>query len=427
MAEKTVDKLRKTDEEWRKQLTDHQYKVMRKHGTERAFSGIYWDHHDKGTYTVRVLRRSRSSAPSTSSTRAPAGRATGSPTSPAAVETPGGLELLHEAHRGALRALRRPSRPRLRRRPGADRPALLHQLGVAQVREEVGTAGQAAGFAGVPVRLPAGGPAATSCNNAARMKFLFDLFPVILFFVAFKLADIYVATGVAIAATFAQIGWLQAARAQGRDDAVGRASRSSWCSAARRCALHDETFIKWKPTVLYWLFAAVLAGGELLLPPQPDPHDARRAARRCPTRPGASSTGAGSRSSPSWASANLYVAFNFSTDTWVNFKLFGGMGLMLVFVLGQGLFLAQVRGREGHDRRSRVADPRAARRARARGARTRRRERAARRSRRRRAAAAATTACMIVSPHFRGQGTVDAPSHGVRRARSDDAAGRSTR
>jgi len=51
MAEKTVEKLRKTDEEWRKQLTDHQYKVMRKHGTERAFSGIYWDHHDRGTYT----------------------------------------------------------------------------------------------------------------------------------------------------------------------------------------------------------------------------------------------------------------------------------------------------------------------------------------------------------------------------------------
>jgi peptide-methionine (R)-S-oxide reductase len=51
MAEKTVDKVRKTDEEWRKQLTDHQFKVMRKHGTERAFSGIYWDHHENGTYT----------------------------------------------------------------------------------------------------------------------------------------------------------------------------------------------------------------------------------------------------------------------------------------------------------------------------------------------------------------------------------------
>jgi peptide-methionine (R)-S-oxide reductase len=51
MAEKTADKIRKSDEEWRKQLTDHQYKVTRRHGTERAFSGIYWDHHDKGTYT----------------------------------------------------------------------------------------------------------------------------------------------------------------------------------------------------------------------------------------------------------------------------------------------------------------------------------------------------------------------------------------
>ena len=39
--------------------------------------------------------------------------------------------------------------------------------------------------------------------------------------------------------------------------------------------------------------------------------------------------------------ANLVVAFNFSTDDWVNFKLFGGMGLMLVFVLGQGLLLSK--------------------------------------------------------------------------------------
>ncbi len=51
MAEKSDEKICKSDEEWRKQLTDHQYKVTRGHGTERAFSGIYWDHHDKGTYT----------------------------------------------------------------------------------------------------------------------------------------------------------------------------------------------------------------------------------------------------------------------------------------------------------------------------------------------------------------------------------------
>ena len=50
MTEKTADKIRKTDEEWRKQLTDLEYKVARKHGTEPAFSGAYWDHHDKGMY-----------------------------------------------------------------------------------------------------------------------------------------------------------------------------------------------------------------------------------------------------------------------------------------------------------------------------------------------------------------------------------------
>ncbi|MGH8679995.1 MAG: peptide-methionine (R)-S-oxide reductase MsrB [Burkholderiales bacterium] len=50
MTEKTDDKLRKTDEEWRKQLTALEYKVARKHGTEPAFSGAYWDHHDPGMY-----------------------------------------------------------------------------------------------------------------------------------------------------------------------------------------------------------------------------------------------------------------------------------------------------------------------------------------------------------------------------------------
>lgn len=50
MDDKTVAKIVKTDAEWRRQLTDEQYRVARKHGTERAFSGRYWDHHEQGMY-----------------------------------------------------------------------------------------------------------------------------------------------------------------------------------------------------------------------------------------------------------------------------------------------------------------------------------------------------------------------------------------
>src|SRR5215470_16535095 len=171
------------------------------------------------------------------------------------------------------------------------------------------------------------------------MKFLFDLFPVVLFFVAFKLFDIYVATAVAIAATFLQIGWL---KWRGR-----KVDAMMWVTLAiivvfggATLLLHDETFIKWKPTVLYWLFAAVLAGAELLFR-----KNLIRAALSGQVKLPDAVWG---RLNWSWAAffafmgaANLYVAFNFSTDTWVNFKLFGGMGLMLVFVLIQAVFLAR--------------------------------------------------------------------------------------
>ena len=171
------------------------------------------------------------------------------------------------------------------------------------------------------------------------MKFLFDLFPVILFFVAFKLSDIYVATGAAIAATFAQVGWL---KLRGR-----KVDPMLWASlgiiavfGGATLALHDETFIKWKPTVLYWLFAAVLAGAELLA--------GKNLLRSLLGAQLELPDHAWRRLSWSWigffafmGAANLFVAYRFSTEAWVNFKLFGGMGLMLLFVLAQGLFLAK--------------------------------------------------------------------------------------
>ncbi|HKW39447.1 MAG TPA: septation protein A [Burkholderiales bacterium] len=171
------------------------------------------------------------------------------------------------------------------------------------------------------------------------MKFLFDLFPVLLFFIAFKLFDIYVATAAAIAATFLQIGWLKLKRR--------KVDKMMWVTliiivvfGGATLALHDETFIKWKPTVLYWLFGLAIGGAELLF----RRNLVRAALGEQVQLPG----GVWTRLNWSWAAffafmgaANLYVAYNFPTETWVNFKLFGGMGLMLVFVVLQALFLAR--------------------------------------------------------------------------------------
>jgi len=171
------------------------------------------------------------------------------------------------------------------------------------------------------------------------MKFLLDLFPVLLFFVAFKVAGIYAATAVAIAATIAQVGWLKLRRKP--------VSPMLWASLAiivvfggATLVLQDETFIKWKPTVLYWLFGAVLAGGALVF--------RRNLIRAVLSDQMQLPEPVWARLNWSWiaffafmGTANLYVAYNYPTDLWVNFKLFGGMGLMLAFVVAQSFFLAK--------------------------------------------------------------------------------------
>lgn len=48
-----MNRIEKTDEEWRKELTDEEFRIARKKGTERAFTGKYWDHHENGTYLCR--------------------------------------------------------------------------------------------------------------------------------------------------------------------------------------------------------------------------------------------------------------------------------------------------------------------------------------------------------------------------------------
>ena len=196
------------------------------------------------------------------------------------------------------------------------------------------------------------------------MKLLFDLFPVILFFITFKYsgshpeaaaglvgtllgsaavdvkqAPILLATIVVIVATVAQIAWVHFRH--------GKVDKMLWVSlvlvvvfGGMTLIFQDETFIKWKPTILYWIFAGSMAFATLVLKKNP----MRALLGEQLTLPDPVWT----KVTLSWiafflfmGALNLIIAFNFPTDTWVNFKLFGGMGLMLVFVLGQGMLLSK--------------------------------------------------------------------------------------
>jgi len=198
------------------------------------------------------------------------------------------------------------------------------------------------------------------------MKILFDFLPIALFFGMFKYAEghkdwaasvatewlgfmvsggavgpaeapVLLATVVVIVATLAQIVWI---KARGR-----KVDTMLWINMGLVTALggatiyfHSESFIKWKLTVLYWGTGASLLLGEVLF-----------------KKNGIKSLMGAQMTLPepvwrnvnfSWAGfftvmgfLNLWVAFNFSTSTWVNFKLFGGMGLLLLFGLLQAVFL----------------------------------------------------------------------------------------
>ncbi len=200
------------------------------------------------------------------------------------------------------------------------------------------------------------------------MKLLLDFLPILLFFGTFKYAEahkdwaagyatehlgwlaaggtvgpaeapVMLATVVVIFATLAQVAWL---KLRGR-----KVDLMLWISLALVVVLggltvwlKSETFIKWKPTGLYWVMGLsflfsqfvlkrnllqLMLGEQLQLP-----------------------AAVWSRLSLAWAGffgamgvINLWVAYSFSTDTWVNFKLFGGLGLMLLFTLAQGLYISR--------------------------------------------------------------------------------------
>ena len=200
------------------------------------------------------------------------------------------------------------------------------------------------------------------------MKILFDFLPIALFFVAFKYAEghkdwaaafatsqfgwlvsggavgekeapVLLATVVVIVATLAQVAWI---KLRGR-----KVDTMLWVSLVLVVGLggltiyfHNENFIKWKPSVLYWVMGLALWLSPLLF--------GRNLLKvlmgeqiRLPAR-------IWHRLNFAWVAffglmglLNLWVAYTFSTSTWVNFKLFGGIGLMVVFTLAQGLYLGK--------------------------------------------------------------------------------------
>lgn len=199
------------------------------------------------------------------------------------------------------------------------------------------------------------------------MKFLFDLFPVILFFITLKVAEktasanlvltkilsaigfsttvkpdlvpIMLATIAVIIASIIQIIWVKVKH--------GKVDKTLWLSALLVTVLggltlyfQNDAFIKWKPTILYWVFAVALVASEIF------------AKKNFIKMMMGADIGLPEKVwktlNTSWAIfflclgfINLYVAFHYSTDTWATFKLFGTMGLMFVFVIGQSLWLNQ--------------------------------------------------------------------------------------
>ena len=200
------------------------------------------------------------------------------------------------------------------------------------------------------------------------MKLLFDLLPLVLFFAAFKYADankdwaaqfasqhfgflvaggvvgtaeapVLLATVVVIAATLAQVAFLLV---RGR-----KVDLMLWVSLGLVVVLggltiwlHSETFIKWKPTLLYWVMSAAFALGPLLF--------GKNLLKLLLGEQLQLPAEVWGRLNVAWVAffalmgaLNLWVAYTFSTESWVNFKVFGATGLMLVFTVAQGVYLSR--------------------------------------------------------------------------------------
>ncbi len=200
------------------------------------------------------------------------------------------------------------------------------------------------------------------------MKLLVDFLPILLFFATFKFAGadkdwasafatdhfgflvsggkvghdeapVLLATVVVVAATLAQVLWLKL-RGRKVDGMLWMTFGIVTVLGAATIWFHNETFIKWKPTVLYWTFGLTLGLSQLLL--------RRNLLRTLMGQQIDLPDAVWQRLNLAWVVffalmgfVNLWVAYGFSTDTWVNFKLFGGVGAMFAFIVAQALYMSR--------------------------------------------------------------------------------------
>lgn len=171
------------------------------------------------------------------------------------------------------------------------------------------------------------------------MKILFDFFPILLFFICYKFYGIYPATAIAMAASLAQV-ILFRIKYQRYEKLHLISLGLILVLGGATLFFHNPWFIKWKPTGIYWLSALVFLGSEFI--------GKKPLIQKMMEGNVNLAKKIWSRLNLAWTvyfilmgALNIYVAYHYDTNAWVNFKLFGGAGFMLLFVFIQAMYLTR--------------------------------------------------------------------------------------
>lgn len=171
------------------------------------------------------------------------------------------------------------------------------------------------------------------------MKILFDFFPIVLFFISYKIFNIYYATVVAIIASLIQVLYFRFKYSKyDKMHVINFLLILSLGGAT--LFFHDLRFIKWKPTGIYWLTSLVFIGSTIFTG-KPLLQNILGSNLILPLNIWIKLNWAWAMFLALLGGLNLYIAYNYDTDTWVNFKLFGTLSLTILFIILQTIYLSK--------------------------------------------------------------------------------------